>query len=412
MERFDRKYSAIVLGLTTCGLGVIRSLGKEHISIFGLDYEKKGRDAFYSKYAKTSICPHPVYAPEQLIKFMADNFADSEKKTILFPTADEFIKFISDYRDELDKHFLFNIPSREIIDSIIDKKIQYEFAEKSGVNIADTYYPETIEDVYNLQKILKYPLIIKGRYSFKWRERLGGTFKGFKITSENELIEQCGKIFEKKVSIIIQEVIPGPNTNHFKFCAYIDNTGKILAKFTLRKIRQYPVEFGVGVCVESIEYKELEAIGIKFFEGIGYKGIGSEEFKLDSQDKKLKLIELNPRYWMQNEQAAYCGVNFALAQYLDLTNQEVPTLEKFKKRVKWVEPVQDFKSFLQQPRQRRLSVFHWLGCLLSCKIFSVFSWHDLKPFLKSLDFGIKFFRLPWFLFKVITEHGNKNSANL
>lgn len=409
-EKFDKEYKAIVLGLSTCGLGVIRSLGREDIPTLAIDYETKGREAFYSKYAKSNVCPHPVYDPKKLIKYMRDKFGKEPKKPVLFPTADEFIKFISDYRDELEKCFLFNISSKEIINNIIDKKIQYELAKNVGVNISDTYYVESWQDVLAIKGRVRFPIIIKGRYSFKWREELGGVFKGFKINNQKELEEKCRVALNRNIPIIIQKVILGPNTNHFKFCAYISTDGRFLAKFTLRKIRQYPVEFGVGTCVESIEYRELEEIGEKFFKNIEYRGVGSAEFKLDSEDNKLKLIELNPRYWMQNEQAAYCGVNFALIQYLDLTGQNFTIQEKFGIGVKWIDPVQDFKSFLEQKDERKLSIFYWCKFILHCKIFSVFSWHDLKPFLKSLDFGIKLVKLPLILSKVLVECIRKKSG--
>ena len=59
-------------------------------------------------------------------------------------------------------------------------------------------------------------------------------------------------------------------------------------------------------------------MGKRFLESIGYRGIGSAEFKRDERDGELKLIELNPRYWQQAALAERCGVNFPLAQYLDL----------------------------------------------------------------------------------------------
>lgn len=390
----------MVLGLSTCGLGVIRSLGREKITIFAIDYEIKGHEAFYSRYAKSTLCPHPVYDPEKLIEYMIDKFGKSSKKPILFPTADEFVKFISDYRGELEKYFLFNVSPKEIIDNIIDKKVQYELAKKVGVNIAETYYPESIEDIYGIKETVKYPLIIKGRYSFKWREASGGTLKGFKVINSGELLEKCQEVFKNKVPIIIQKIIIGPNTSHFKFCAYVNKEGKMLTKFTLRKIRQYPIEFGVGSCVESLEYEELKNTGEKFFRGINYTGVGSAEFKLDSQDNMLKLIELNPRYWMQNEQSAYCGVNFPLAQYLDLSGQEVTAIEKFKTGVRWVDPVLDFKSFLGQQYKGLFSLFCWLKETFRCEVFSLFSWQDLKPFLKSIRFSKKLFTYPWVVLKL------------
>jgi predicted ATP-grasp superfamily ATP-dependent carboligase len=406
MENINRGHSAIVLGLSICGLGVIRSLGREKIKVFGFDYAKENRDGFYSKYVKADICPHPAYHPQHLVDLLINKFSHKNKRPVLFPTSDEFVKFISDYRNELEKYFLFNVSSKEIIDGIIDKKVQYESAKKAAVAIADTYYPESVEEVFSIREQLKYPLIIKGRYSFKWREALGGTFKGFKVNNSEELTKRCSEIFKKKIPIIIQKVIIGPNTNHYKFCAYVEKTGNILAKFTLRKIRQYPVEFGVGSCIESLEYPELEQTGAHFFNKIGYRGIGSAEFKLDLADNRLKLIELNPRYWMQNEHATLCGINFALIQYLDLTGQTIDIPKTFKRGVGWVDPVQDLKSFLRQSPKGKFLLFHWLKFVLNCKMFSVFSWQDLKPFIVSLNYGLKLLKFPFFLLKETKKNRN------
>ena len=397
----------MVLGLSITGLGVIRSLGKEGLKVLGFDYTDKRDVGFYSRYVKSNICPHPAYQPEKLIEFLVKRLKKESKKSILFPTSDEFVKFISDHRDLLERYFLFNISSQDVLDSIMDKKAQYELARRAETAIPETYYPESFEEIHAIEKQLEYPLIIKARYSFGWREKLGGVFKGFKADNLSELIEQYKKICEKKIPIIVQKIIIGSNINHFKFCVYIDKSNKFLMKFTLRKIRQYPVEFGVGSCVESIKYKELEEVGVKFFKGIGYKGIGSAEFKLDLEDNKLKLIELNPRYWMQNEQAAVCGANFALAQYLDLSDQGAIMSDDFKIGVKWIDPVQDFKSFIGQNHLSAVSLFSWLVFLFKCGISSVFDKHDLKPFLRSMNFGLNLFKLPYFLYKTVSKTGKE-----
>jgi len=384
VERIKKDHTSAVLGLSLTGLGVIRSLGREGIDIFGFDYLDEGRDGFRSKYVKPAICPHPVYQSRELSDFLINWSKSKGKKPVLFPTSDEFVRFISDNRELLKRHFLFNISSPGVIESILDKKTQYEMAREAEADIPRTFYPASLDEVRIVGEQPIYPLIVKGRYSFRWREGFGGIFKGFEINDREAILKKCGEAFERDIPIIIQEVIPGPNRRHFKFCSYTNAEGRMLAKFTLRKIRQYPPKFGTGSSVESIEYRELEELGMRVFKHIGYRGVGSAEFKLDTRDNRLKFIELNPRFWLQNEQATFCGTNFAITQYLDLTGQTVHKPDRFRVGVKWVDPVQDFKSYRRQNRNP-LSIIAWLVFLLRCRVFSTFWWRDPKPFLKWIS---------------------------
>ena len=74
MGRIKKDYTSAVLGLSLTGLGVIRSLGREGIDIFGFDYLKEKQDGFYSKYVKSILCPHPIYRPRELSDFLITEF--------------------------------------------------------------------------------------------------------------------------------------------------------------------------------------------------------------------------------------------------------------------------------------------------------------------------------------------------
>ncbi len=196
----------------------------------------------------------------------------------------------------------------------------------------------------------------------------------------------------------MQEIIEGPDTNHFKYCAYYSSDDKALCEFTLRKIRQNPIHFGVGAVVESIEYDELMDAGRKLFQSIGYKGVGSAEFKLDQKDGLLKLIEINPRYWQQNYLPTACGMNFPLVDYLATTGQKPDPTIGFSKGIKWINIYMDFDSFLKYRKEKTINFQQWLISLKGKKVYSDFCWNDLLPGGYELRFGLKILKLPVYLF--------------
>jgi D-aspartate ligase len=390
------KNIAIVLGMTETALGVIRSLGRNGIKVIGLDYHKDM--AFWSRYAESFICPHPLGELNSFQQFLISLSKKYTYKPVLFLTSDDFVLAVSRIRANLSPHFLFNIPSEDVVESIINKKMQYEKAQEIGVPIPRTFYPQSKEELQKFQDALKYPLFIKGCYSYIWKENFG-SLKGFLVENKEELNEKFKMIFGKKVPAMVQEVIQGPDTNHYKVSIYISQSAEPLLAFTLRKIRQLPIRFGVGSCVESIDYPELLEIGLRYFMGINYRGIGSAEFKLDEKDNILKLIELNPRLWQQNILSTVCGMNFPMVQYLDLTGEQPQPVNGFKKNIKWLNIYMDFQSFWHYRGEKKLTLLKWIKSLKGVKVLSDFALDDIKPFLHEFQYGLLLFKLPLYLLK-------------
>jgi len=394
----DRNYSAFVLSLFDTGLGAIRSLGRVGIRVIGLDSDPK-MPGFRSRYCTAKLCPNAVHQPDELVRFLLGEGNRLDQPGILFPASDAFVLFLSRYREDLSAYFRFALPPADVLEAIVNKRRQYDLAEQVGTPYPRTFYPETMEHVQRIKEEVEYPAFIKPYYGYLWRGKFGGIHKGFKVHTPQELVERFEEILPTGLQVMVQTIILGPNTNHFKVNVYMSTTGEPLAMFTLRKIRQYPIEFGVGTVVESLRFPELVDLGLHFFRSIGYRGIGSIEFKKDERDSKLKMIELNPRLWQQNIHATVCGINFPLIQYLDLTNQAPHPQTEFVEGIKWLDAVADFQAFWDYFRRGELSPWAWLRSWVGTRAFATFAWDDLGPFLRANEYGLKYLRLPLYLLR-------------
>jgi predicted ATP-grasp superfamily ATP-dependent carboligase len=390
--------AAVVLGLFETGLGVARALGRQGIDVIGVDYKKDV--GWYSRYVSPMRCPHPIKEENSFLEWLTVNFKEKDLLPI-FLTADDFLFAISKNREYLSDLFLFNLPSAEQLNAISDKYTQYLMAKKAGVKAPTTWAVDTVAKMEaHESEFVHWPLFVKGRDVNAWRAFFGGTVKGFLARSPEELRRHIIPALEQKIPVVIQEVILGPDTNHFKYSAYVSKDGAFLAEFCLRKIRQQPVRFGIGSVVESLHYPELVAEGRKLFKGIGYRGVGSAEFKLDQRDGQLKLIELNPRYWQQNILTEACGINFALLNYRDLVEASTPEpVWEYQSGIKWVNIYMDFASFLQYRKEGLIDLKEWGRSLRGKKVFSDFAGDDWLPGLREIRFGWKLFKLPVYLWK-------------
>lgn len=368
---------AVVLGMFETGLAVGRSLGRAGVRVLGVDWSKKL--GFHSKYIDPAICPHPLAHEEEFITFLLRLAAREKERRVLFITSDEFLLPVSRNRKRLEQHYLMNLPESHIIECITDKYRQYKLALESGIPVPQTFVANNMRELKDIQDVVPLPAFVKGAEVTLWREKIGVNRKGFVVSTKDELINTFKTIFGLGVNGLVQEIIPGPDTNYFAACCYISQKGEFLLSFGLQKLRQSPVGFGFGCLVESVEYPEMLDLGKAFLQRISYRGVAFVEFKLDQRDRKLKLIELNPRYWQQNGLAERCGMNFPLINYLELTGSGSTALHDYDRGIKWVNIYHDFESFREHRLRGELSLMKWVRSLKGPKMLSDFAFDDLLP---------------------------------
>lgn len=389
---------AVVFGLFETGLGVARSLGRRGIPVIGIDYKKD--IGCYSRYIESLISPHPLSQEREFLAWISCKFSDESTRLPTFITSDIFLTAFQKNREFLEQFFQFNLPDPLLLRSIQDKYLQVQLAERSGIPVPKTIVAGTgLRIDPDSLSAMDFPVFIKGLEVNHWRNKISSSIKGFPANTPKEALDIIKRIMEQDVAVIIQELIPGEDINHVKYCTYISSSGQILGEFCLRKIRQNPIHFGIGVVVESIYDRKILYQGRKLFSGLGYSGIGSAEFKFDNRDGILKLIEINPRYWQQNFLSTACGINFPYLNYLDLVGERVIHTKPYKTGIKWVNRYMDFDAFMKYKAEGSLSFYAWRQSLRGRKVFSDFIWSDPIPLLYELGFGLKIIKAPFYLMK-------------
>lgn len=376
---------AFVLNASTPnGLGAIRSLGREGIPVTAVDRDARAA-GLRSRYADALVLPDPSLHPQEVLEGLLEAGRKLPSKSVLFPCSDAYVLFISRYRSELAERFELCVPPERVLEGMVNKRKQYEEAARIGTPIARTFYPRDMNDVMDIRDLLDYPAFIKPYYSHLWHPVFGN--KGFKVQDPHELEERFSQVFAAGLEALVQSIIQGPNTNHVKVCAYYARDGERRALFLTRKIRQNPVEFGVGTIMESFHDDELAALGTRFLEGIGYRGIGSIELKLDDRDGRYKMIELNPRLWAQNSQPTCAGINFPLTIYHDLTGSRTE-LRDYRDGIRWVDSLEDARAFWWHWQRGRTTFGDLARQWLSVDCHAYLAWDDPLPAVAHCHGGV------------------------
>lgn len=371
---------AIVLNTGGTGLGVIRSLGRRGIPVIGLD-PSRGAMGFFSRYCKSIVCPDPQTKEKEYIDFLLSLGEQMDSKSVLIPTADVDVLTISKHRDKLEKYYEFPMAKLDVVEKLVNKRKFYKMLGDSNLPCPKTYFSNDISDVKEISKEITYPYIIKPIFSTKFGKEF--SVKVFKANSAEELLKAYNKATSSGHSVVIQEVIPGSDTNLHLVSAYFNHASEPLGIFTFRRLRQYPHGFGNGALCVSVWIPELAELCTSFLKKIKYHGIIDAEFKLDPRDNKFKFIEINPRTGWQNSLCARCGVDLSYMVYMDAIGEDVKKVISQKEWVKWLYMFDDIRSSFRSMFKGELSFTEYINSLKGEKEYAIFAWDDPVPFLIS-----------------------------
>jgi len=377
-----------VFGMSINGLSILRSLGRKGIITFGVD-SNPYQIGFSSRYCHNKIIISDV---ESQPKKAIDELIRISKKTgvrsaLLF-TRDNFLIFLSKFRKELEEYFFFNLSEPRIIDNIIDKRKLAQFASLNNIPHPRTLSVNSQEHLMNISNQLRYPVILKPPKSHLAR---GHLWKGKKLlTAINAklLHKQFLELDNMGEKIMIQEQVPGPDSDIYLFYTYYSKQSEPLAIFTKRKLRQYPIHYGYGCANESVLEPKVAELGKKLFDSMNYRGIGGVEFKRDSRDGTFQLIEVHGRPPMTGEIAIASGVNIPWIAYRDLIGEKVEKVKEFQEGVKWFHFKHDLWAFRMYRFENKLTLFNWIKSYRGKKVFGTYALNDLRPAINSLTFYI------------------------
>ena len=372
----------LTLGGGIVALSVARSLGSHGISVYALDVEQN--HARYSRFC--SRIPFKGGKPEAWLDWLTSEQSQSYRGAVIIPCSDEEVELLARHRSTLESDYLIPEANDEVLLAMLDKAETYPLAKKAGIPVPETWFLESREQIEAVMSELPFPCALKPRYSHEFR---GHVFlkKLFLINDEAELLREFDRIHELgsqynfRADLIITEIIPGNEDQYQSYFTFIDESGAPLFRYTKRKLRQYPTDFGNGTYHMSEWIPEVAELGQQLFEGIQYRGMGNAEFKRDSRDGKLKLIECNPRITNASELIRHSGFDMPLFMYNRMTGRPLPQMQAYKDGVRSIRPIRDFLAVHKLRKRGEITRKDYLRSLMHEFRFEIFAWRDPLPFL-------------------------------
>lgn len=227
-----------------------------------------------------------------------------DKKIVLVSTNETYAEYISANKKKLNKQFVYNYPSVEVIKSLTNKETFYKTYENSCLKFPKTIYFDCSKE----SKIPKmtYPIVLKPANVVMYNHlRFEGKNKIYKLNSEEEVKNTLNLIKNGGYTdkLILQEFIPGDDSNLFDSVVYVNTKGNVefisFAQIGLQE-RTKSMVGNAAVLINGFNTTKgngkSQVNNIKeFMENIGYKGFAEVDMKYDERDNTFKVLEINAR---------------------------------------------------------------------------------------------------------------------
>jgi len=234
---------------------------------------------------------------------------------VLFPMTDMTVNEILLNRNLFPENVRIPFSDHDRYDALSDKEKLFRQAEELAISMPETLFSSDFtsrEALMSEAVRMGFPLVVKAAHS---RERLSGRYIASSATyanDPNELKTVLGVPPYDQLRCLVQKRIQGPGIGIF----LLARNGDVLARFAHRRIREKPPSGGVSVLCESVQ-PPAEALDIasRLISTTGWHGVAMVEFKLDTEENRPKLIEVNARFWGSLNLAIRAGVDFPFLLY-------------------------------------------------------------------------------------------------
>jgi predicted ATP-grasp superfamily ATP-dependent carboligase len=376
---------ALILGGAHGSLAVARSLGRRRIPVWFVtnDHPLAG----LSRYVQRRFSWGGPDRQDAVDFLLALGRLHHLEGWVLFAGGDPEVRLIAEHHAELSAIFRVTTPPWPITRFAYDKALTYRQAESIGVDCPRSFHPKDRAEAASLA--CRFPLVMKP--SVRDRANAFTMAKGWKVKDRSELLERYDQAaaLVGHDGILIQEFIPGNGSAQFSYAA-VWRHGIPVASLIVRRLRQFPIEFGFSsTFVETVENDRVAEAASRFLRSLNYDGIVELEFKHDVRDDRYKLLDFNARSWTWIALAAAAGVDFPYLLWQAATGTGSAAAAAAGCRpATWMHSARDAVAAWQHIKAGSLTFADYLKSFRRPIVFAAFAWDDPLPGLLELPLSL------------------------
>jgi predicted ATP-grasp superfamily ATP-dependent carboligase len=313
-------------------LAIVRYLGRLGIEVCAIG-ESRSTLSFHSKYCHERIIGPNPSLEQEYAEFLQRTLRQGTFE-VLIPVGYRSTSVVSRHRGDLEGLVRFVLPDQESVELASNKKKTYALADKIGIPYPRTVYPQSLAELESMSGSLDYPVVIKGlleagRQLVRYPSSRQELIRDYRVMCEENNLD--GETLP-----MVQEYIRGDIT--YSFCGLYQK-GVCKKIFMFKEIRSVPVRGGSASYAESFYDPTLKEYGMRLLGSLNWHGVANIEFKLEKSTGRLKLMEVNPKFWASLEVALRAGVNFPYDVIQVAMGKEVAYSEEYERGLRFHFPL-------------------------------------------------------------------------
>lgn len=377
---------AIVLGLNPNALGTVKALHRAGVRSIAFESVPKGpRDTHTWMSTHTRLCDK-IFLPagggrEAMLQALRALGPSLPEPAPIFPSSDDQVFLLSDHAEELASWYTFRVPDRQTLDLLMDKERFQSFATRLHVAVPRTIANPSLEELRQMAGDLTYPCVVKPTHrDRRWDDRFSPR-KGFEAHGPKQLLAHYERAIRAETRLLVQEVVPGPDSNLVFSHLYIRADGTLAGCWTGRKLRQLPIHFGTATLATTEHLPEVAELSLRLLRALGYRGYASVELKQDARSGVLRVLEVTAgRTWYNHYLGSVAGMNLEARWYEDLTGVTLDAdAGAARPGVRWVDEYRDLFALHEYRRAGETAQASWLPSYRGCRAWALGSWKDPLP---------------------------------
>jgi gamma-glutamyl-gamma-aminobutyrate hydrolase PuuD/predicted ATP-grasp superfamily ATP-dependent carboligase len=230
---------------------------------------------------------------------------------VLMPVFRE-IDLIAKNRKRFEPAIKLAAPPISSIERVTPKNHLVSLANEHGLDIPETWMPESFDALRTITPKLSYPVIVKPA------DGAGG--RGVSCVVTPKEVESAAADLGFEPPPLIQECIEGDD-----YCvAVLARAGELKAIMAYRNVTTFPRETGAGAVRETVDAEPFRAETEKLLAATQWDGVAQIDFRWSGKPSDApKLIEVNARFWAGIFHSIDSGVDFPWLLYHQAIGEDV-----------------------------------------------------------------------------------------
>lgn len=269
----------------------------------------------------------PLQDPAAYVVEIA-RLVERERIDLLLPMTDASVEALLEYRGDLPPGVLLPFPDLRAYRAASDKAQILTLAQQSGFGVPQTRTLRTPDDARAL--VLEpgfFPAVVKPHRSVV---TVDGSRRKIAVTPVADAAACHAALAALPTAaypVLLQRHVAGTGEGFFA----LRWSGRTVAMFAHRRLREKPPSGGVSVYRESIPlHARLVEPGLRLLDALDWQGVAMVECKREAGTDREVIMEVNGRFWGSLQLAIDAGVDFPALLARCAAGDSVPEAADYK----------------------------------------------------------------------------------